>query len=253
MLTCALQSGSNGNCIYVETADTRLLFDAGISGRQVLERLARRGRNLREVQALFLSHDHADHSRAAGTLHRRFQMPLFMTKGTYRAVKGRIGPVRDYHCLVAGQAVRFGGTTVEVVATPHDGAEGVAFVVREGRASLGVFTDLGHRFDGIEQWIAGLDALYLESNYDPDMLEAGPYPPWLRARIRGRGGHLSNHEAAELVRDCGHGLKLLVLAHLSEKNNAPERALMTARQVLGEALPICCASRSDVSEMFAVG
>jgi len=252
LLTFSLQSGSNGNSIYVETSDVRLLFDAGISGRATANRLAEHGRDIRQVDALILSHNHRDHVCGAGVLQRRFDLPIYITPRSYRACQEDLGPCRDIRNFDPGKVLKFGRTTVQTVPTPHDGKDGVAFVICENGKKLGIFTDLGHRFEGIENWIADMDGLYLESNYDPEMLAEGLYPSWLKRRIRGSGGHLSNLEAAELVRDTAEQLQFLILAHLSENNNEPELALTTARDVLGEAFPLALAPRYMVGDIFAL-
>jgi phosphoribosyl 1,2-cyclic phosphodiesterase len=250
--TCSLQSGSNGNCFYVETADTKLLFDAGVSGRAAQLRLAQHGRDIREVDALIISHNHSDHVRHAGVYQRKFSIPLYITPGAWQASRGMLGQVPDIRFFEPGQFLQFDTTVVESVPTPHDGVDCVAFVISCAGKKLGIFTDLGHRFEGLDRWITELDALYLESNYDPDMLDRGDYPFWLKRRIRGAGGHLSNGEAAQLVNETASSLQLLILSHLSEHNNHPELALATARDILGMNFPVTLAGRSEVSEMFTI-
>jgi phosphoribosyl 1,2-cyclic phosphodiesterase len=250
--TCSLQSGSTGNCIYVETSDAKLLFDAGISAKQARQRLAMHDRCINSVQALLITHNHSDHSRHAGVLHRQISAPIYMTNGSWTACKTKLGVVREFRTFGGGDQLQFGETTVQSILTPHDGKEGVAFVISCQGKKLGIFTDLGHRFDGIEKWLSDLDMLYLESNYDPEMLEDGPYPLWLKRRIIGDGGHLSNLEAAELVRDSAPRLQRLILSHLSEHNNCPELACRLARDVLGDDFPISLAPRSRHSDMFIV-
>ena len=251
--TCALQSGSNGNSIYVETPDARLLFDAGISGRKGQQRLSVHGRDIHTVDALIISHDHSDHLCGAGVFQRKFSLPLYITEGAYGAKQGRLGQLGDVRHFTGGDELCFGETVVETVPTAHDGIGGVAFVIGHGDKRLGIFTDLGHRFVGIEGWFADLDGVYIESNYDPAMLAGGPYPQWLKQRITGDGGHLSNGEAADLVRDSSGGrLRLAILAHLSEHNNRPDLALETAREIVPKRMGLALASRSSVSEMFEI-
>jgi len=252
MLTCSLQSGSNGNSIYVETPDVRLLFDAGISGKIAQQRLNQHGRDLHQVDALLISHNHSDHISSAGVFQRRCSFPLYITPRTWQSCRARLAPVTDLCHFHSGEKLEFGTTTVETIPTAHDGTDGCAFVIIHNGKKLGIFTDLGHCFDGIEDCIAQLDALYLESNYDPEMLANGPYPPWLKNRIIGPGGHLSNFEAADLVRQAGKNLQLLILSHLSEHNNHPDLALATARQYLPADLPIAIAPRTSASEMFTL-
>jgi len=245
MLAISLQSGSNGNCIYVEADGARLLLDAGISGVQAKRRLADFGRDIRRCDALIISHDHRDHVRAAGIYQRKYGLPVYITHPTLAEADARcgLGKLSDVRHFAAGDVLDFGAAVVETIPTPHDGADGVGFVIRAGGARLGVLTDLGHPFEGLARTIASLDAVILESNYDPDMLEAGPYPAFLKARIRGPGGHLSNVEAAELLASVEGKLQWACLAHLSEHNNTPELALQTHRGILDDSLPLYVASR----------
>ena len=248
--TCSLQSGSNGNCIYVETPDTKLLFDAGISGKTAQQRLAEHDRNINDIDALIISHDHSDHTKAAGVFHRKFKLPIHITPGSWNHCRGRQGQVERVHFFHPGADITFNATTVKTIPTAHDGKDGVAFVIQYENIQLGIFTDLGHPFDGLGEHIAQLDALYLEFNYDPQMLENGDYPIWLKRRISGSGGHLSNAEAALLIRQNAPELKTLILSHLSEHNNHPDLALKSARQALGYSLDIQLAPRYNVSKLF---
>lgn len=259
MRVISLQSGSNGNCIYVESGGTALLLDAGISGRQTETRLACHGRDICGVSGVVISHDHADHVRCMGIYQRKFGLPIWVTAPTLRAAQAShgIGELSDVRAFAAGQTLRFGGLAVETIPTPHDGADGVAFVVDDGRRRVGVLTDLGHVFDGLAAVIASLDAVLLESNYDPDMLEHGPYPAHLKARIRGPHGHLSNDEAAELLASAAAPrMQWACLAHLSEQNNEPSVAMRTHRRILGESrageLPLLVASRYRVGDVLEV-
>ncbi|HOF18875.1 MAG TPA: MBL fold metallo-hydrolase [Phycisphaerae bacterium] len=246
MIAIALQSGSNGNCLYVESGSVKLLFDAGISGLQAQRRLEALGRDIRDVQAVILSHDHSDHVRCAGVFHRKFGLPVLATEKTLAAARRRapLGELGDVASFRAGQTLRFGAVSVETLPTPHDGVDGVAFVVDSGRARLGILTDLGHVFDALGEAVASLDAAFLESNYDPRMLETGPYPLFLQQRIRGPGGHISNYESAELLARRASGrMKWACLAHLSEQNNEPALARQTHETILRGKLPLHVASR----------
>ncbi len=253
MLTFSLQSGSNGNAIYVEAGDVRLLFDAGLSGRLAEERMRRHGRHIRDCQALIISHDHWDHTKGAGVFQRRFRLPIYITQGAYRAVRHKIGAVGDARFYAAGDRLQFGDVTVHTVPTPHDGIDTVCFVVEHEDRKLGILTDLGHPFRALSQVLAEVDAAYLESNYDVDMLFSGPYPERLKRRIAGKGGHLSNEEAAVAAQHSINGrMQWLAVAHLSEQNNRPELALETARRRVGKYLPIHLASRYETGEALEV-
>ncbi len=252
MNTFSLQSGSNGNAIYVEAGDVKLIFDAGISGKQARLRMALRERDIHDVDAVILSHRHGDHTRCAGVFNRAFKLPLYMTPATQHAISRFIGKVSAVNLYQPGESLEFGPVTVHTVPTPHDAAESVGFIVEHEGKRLGILTDLGHPFKLLAGVLSDLDAAYLESNYDPVMLDEGGYPEDLKARIRGAGGHISNDEAAALLKHCLPSPSWVALAHLSEHNNDPNVALETHRMVLGECYPLHIASRYRVSDVFSV-
>ena len=251
----ALQSGSSGNCIYIEASGVRLLFDAGINGKQAEKRLAEQGRDIRAVDAVIISHDHGDHVRHAGVYQRKYGLPLYATQKTFdTAVKRHpLGTVHDIRYFHSDGILRFGDVTVEAISTPHDAADGAAFVISADSKRLGIMTDLGHVFDGLPEVIGSLDAVFIESNYDPGMLENGPYPAFLKKRIRGSAGHLSNVEAAELIREAsGKHLQWVCLSHLSEQNNNPAVALKAHRDILHRDLMLHVADRYASTPPFFI-
>lgn len=255
MEVISLQSGSNGNCTYVESDGVRLLLDAGISGRQAQLRLAAQGRDITEVQGLIISHDHRDHACGMGIYHRKFGLPVYVSELTLRVASrtNRIGALSDVRHFRAGEVLRFEHVAVETIPTPHDAADGVGFVVDDGRHRVGILTDLGHVFAGLQGIVASLDAVVIESNYDTAMLAAGSYPPMLKRRIGGPGGHLSNDESAGLLRAAGCGrLQWACLAHLSEENNHPELAAETHRRIVGTQLPLSVAARTRAGEVLSL-
>ena len=248
LLTFSLQSGSHGNAVYVEVGGVRLLVDAGISARQAELRARRHGRTLRGVDALLISHDHRDHVRCAGIYQRLFRTPIYATEPTYRAARGEWGRVHDVRRFRAGESFEIGPAVVHTLPTPHDAVDGVAFVVEHAGRRLGILTDLGHPFAALGDLLATLDGAYLESNYDPQMLAGGPYPQFLKQRIAGLGGHLSNDEAVELVKPhAGGRLQWLAVAHLSAENNTPELALARHREAYGRELDVRLAPREGAS------
>ena len=255
MRAIALQSGSNGNCVYVETGKVRLLLDAGISGKRAAERLDEFGRDIRDVDAVLISHDHADHVRCAGIYQRKFGLPVYVTAPTLAAAQARcsLGTLDDVRHFTAGETLQFDGATVETMPTPHDGVDGVAFLVDDGHKRLGVLTDLGHVFNDLGDAVASLDAVLLESNYDVEMLRTGSYPAFLKRRIRGPGGHISNVEAAELLDGvAGAKLRWACLAHLSQENNRPDLALQTHYDIVGDRFALYAASRHKAVELPAL-
>ncbi|MFA6134970.1 MAG: MBL fold metallo-hydrolase [Phycisphaerae bacterium] len=252
MIAFSIQSGSNGNCVYVECGKTGVLFDAGISGLKAQRALAAHGRDIRKVAAVVISHDHRDHVCSAGIFSRKFGLPVYITPPTLEAARQcKLGRIDDIRLFQSGQTVEIGPMTIRTVPTPHDSADGVAFVVEGEGRRVGVLTDLGHVFDGLAEVVATLDGVFLESNYEPELLENGPYPEFLKARIRGPHGHISNHEAAGLLHATAGGtLKWACLAHLSEHNNTPAAAMKVHRRILKDTLPLHVASRYEPSGIF---
>jgi len=244
VIAISLQSGSNGNCTYVETGAVKLLFDAGITGSKAGERLSAFGRDIRDVDALIISHDHSDHVRHAGVYQRKYGLPVYITQKTLERSAGKydLGKLTDINYFTSGETINFDNVHVHTVSTPHDAADSSVFVVSSGNKRLGIMTDLGHAFRELSAIIPTLDGIFIESNYDPEMLANGPYPSFLKRRIQGPEGHLSNREAAELLLTGGR-LKWACLAHLSNNNNDPEAALRTHRGIVGDRLSLITASR----------
>ncbi len=257
----SLQSGSNGNCYYAEAGGTGILIDAGISGRQAEVRLADFGRDIRACRALFISHDHSDHSRCMGVYHRKFGLPVYVTQPTLRHLArwcpDRAG-IEDVRYFRSGDVValetRDAPLRVHSVPTPHDGTDCVAFVLEYRDRRIGILSDLGHVFQGLRELVETLDGMLVESNYDDALLEQGPYPRELKERIRGPGGHLSNDESAELAEAAVRCRRLqwLTLCHLSAENNAPEIALRTHRRRLPRGFPLAVADRYGASGGWSV-
>lgn len=253
MITFSLQSGSNGNSIYVEAGDVRLLFDAGISGREAAARMASHGRDIRDCRALIISHDHSDHISGAGIYHRKFGLPVYMTRAAHRAALPILGKMAKPTFFEPGECLQFEDVAVQTIRTPHDGLDTVCFIIEHGGRRLGIMTDLGHPFRALEEAVGQVDAAYLECNYDHHMLWNGRYTEGLKRRIAGQGGHLSNDEAAEITQRTATGrLRWLAASHLSEENNRPELAIDAHRQRIGSMLPVFVASRYEVGRMLEV-
>ncbi len=232
----------------------RLLIDAGVSGIRTESRLAMHGIDIRSVDAVLISHDHADHVSAMGALHRKYGLPVYITPATFEYVAGtkRPGRFSTVHFFEAGEVLSFGRTSVETLPTPHDGVDASVFVVCVRDKRLGILTDLGCVTPSLRAVVRTLDAVYLESNYDDEMLENGPYPARLKVRIKGQGGHISNLEAASLLRESRQRLQWACLSHLSGENNSPEIALQSCRAHLPEDFPLFAASRTAVGDMHFI-
>ena len=224
MRVASLASGSSGNSYYIECAEGAVIVDAGLSGKELVNNLALAGGDPGRVRGVIVTHDHHDHVSGAGVLQRRHGWKLWMTKGT-RAASRTLGRV-EVETIRAGSGLNAAGMRFEFLPSPHDGAEPIMVTVERTGSRCGVFTDLGHPSAALAEALDGLDFVFLESNYDPDLLAANPrYPAPLKARIKGRGGHISNAEAVELVVGLrGSRLKQVVLSHLSEENNNPSLA-----------------------------
>lgn len=234
---CTLASGSSGNSVYAECSEGALLVDAGISGRRIAQAIDSVGGSVERLAGVVVTHSHIDHVRAAGVVARRHRVNLWMTQGTYDTGKKAMGLTVQPQLFRAGSSVRVGGFTVHSVGTPHDARGSVAVVLEHAGRRAGVLVDLGHPFAALHPLMESLDAVILESNYDPAMLEHGPYPEQLKRRIRSPRGHLSNQEAAALLRAHGTSrLRAVLLAHLSENNNEPELALASVQALAGQQL-----------------
>jgi phosphoribosyl 1,2-cyclic phosphodiesterase len=235
VIVTVLGSGSSGNSILVESENTRLLIDAGFSGRDIERRLAAVDRSADTIDAIFVTHEHGDHTRGMGVLARRWGTPLFLSAGTRDACAGVLNgteTIRDYSCA---NPVRIGDLRVEPFLTVHDAADPFAVTVTELATGekLGVATDLGRPTIGVRHALQNCDMLVLEANHDEIMLRESVYPWSVKWRIAGSHGHLSNRAAAELAAEIVHPqLATIVLAHLSEQANDP----CLARDVVGECL-----------------
>jgi phosphoribosyl 1,2-cyclic phosphodiesterase len=228
-----LGSGSSGNTTLVEGGGTRILIDAGLAPRELAERLSAIGVEADSISAVFVSHEHNDHSRGAPGFSKKWGVRLSGSRGTYAAAGLGAAEIEGYDVLEAGVPRQVGGLTVEGVPVPHDAAAPLAFVVTCDGRSLGHATDFGHIGRGLVDAFRRCDAVLVESNYDPDMLRDGPYPWSLKQRILGGYGHLSNADTSRyLARDLGEACRVVVLAHLSRQNNHPEVALMAAESAL---------------------
>jgi len=230
---CTLASGSSGNACYIETARVRILVDAGLSGREIVRRMSLIGIEAETLNAIFLTHEHQDHIKGAGPLSRRFGLPVYLSEGTLNRGERTLGKLQNAVLINPGESIRVNDLTVETFTKCHDASDPLGLVVGSNGRKLGVVTDLGRSTAVVEDHLKGCEALLMEFNHDPVMLEEGPYPLELKRRIKGAEGHLSNDQAGELLVSVGDkNLRHLVLAHLSEINNRPEKAYNQALRAL---------------------
>lgn len=235
MKVTILGSGSRGNAVLIECDGTRLLVDAGFSGRDLERRLAAVGVDPSSLTALLVTHDHSDHTRGMGIAARRWKLPLYLTDLTRNVCRGLLDGTEDVRPYHSAEPVEIGGLVVTPFLTVHDAVDPVAVTVTEAGTGekLGIATDLGRATAPVRHALRGCDVLVLESNHDEILLRESPYPWSVKSRIGGSHGHLSNRAAAELVGELFHeGLCAVVLAHMSEQANDP----LLARDVVGYAL-----------------
>lgn len=218
----SLNSGSNGNCYYVGNSKEAILVDAGISCRETEKRMLRLGLCMKKVKAIFISHEHGDHIKGLTVLSKKFGIPVYITPGTINNCRLNL-PEELIRSFVSHETVQIG--TIEVTCFPkiHDAAEPHSFMVSCGGIKVGVFTDLGMVCEQLSHHFQQCDAAFLEANYDEELLHTGKYPYYLKRRISGGQGHLSNTQALELFKNHrSQNLSHLLLSHLSKDNNDPE-------------------------------
>ena len=232
----SLGSGSTGNATLVEATSagrtSRLLIDSGFGLKQLDSRLARVGLAAGDIDAIFITHEHGDHIGCARALSRRERIPVWMSEGTWLATgghdfEGRLALARD------GIDIEVGELCIQPFTVPHDAREPLQLRCTDGARHLGVLTDLGHATPHVLARLMGLDALLLEFNHDSELLAGSAYPPFLKQRVGGNYGHLSNEAAASIARAVLHGgLRHVVAAHLSGQNNRPG----IVRRMMADAL-----------------
>ena len=235
----SIASGSSGNCIYVGSDNSHLLIDAGISGKRIEQGLNEIGIKGTELDGILITHEHSDHIKGLGVLARKFGIPIYGTAGTLEEIENNasLGTFDKELLTPVLPDVEFtaGDLVIQPFRVDHDAADPVAYRVKSGGKSIAVATDMGHFDQYIINHLQNLDAVLLESNHDVRMLETGPYPYYLKRRILGDHGHLSNENAGRLLCQILHdGLKHIFLCHLSKENNYEELAYETVRLEITE-------------------
>jgi len=236
-----LASGSKGNCTLVSSSRTRLLIDAGVSCREVLRRLHLCGEEWPALDAVLVTHEHADHIAGIRVLARKLKIPIYITAPTYQAYQRSVRDGAGHRVVLdrrehfsSGKAFQIGDISVTPFTIPHDAIDPVGFTFRADGIKVGVCTDLGYMPASVRDHLRGCHVLMIESNHDLELLRGGPYPWSVKQRVMSRVGHLSNDALADfLTSDYDGEAEFLILAHLSEQNNHPEIARMTAERALG--------------------
>ncbi len=233
MEVTALASGSSGNCFYIGNSKEAVLIDAGISAKQIIQRMRMLGLDSKKVKALFITHEHIDHIRGADVLARQLGIPVYATKKTLQ--NGFIcSDEKLLKAIRSGDELKIGKLFIESFSKSHGAAEPVSYTVVD-KKRVAVITDAGYACKNIKKHISDSDFLFLESNHDEKMLEKGPYPYFLKKLISSDLGHLSNLQAGLCVLECASpNLLHVILSHLSRTNNTPELALKTFNSLLKE-------------------
>lgn len=249
-----LGSGSAGNAIFVRGAHTKLLIDAGLSLRQLRLRLAAIGESLDGLTGVAITHEHGDHIQGLRTLAKQYRVPVYMTPDTAARVAERIGPVETHVPFDAGDVLPLGEFEVHSFSVEHDAVDPVSFVVARDGCRLGMATDLGHVTGLVRERLSGAQALVLESNYCPEMIERSSYPIEIVQRIKSRRGHLSNHDMNSLLCHLLHDdLQLVVAIHVSQENNTEEKARAMALQAMrGHPAELYVAAQDAPTPLFSI-
>jgi len=265
MRLCSIASGSSGNCIYIGTDTTHLLVDTGISRKRIEEGLKALELSLNDIDGILISHEHADHISGLGVVLRKREIPVYATRGTIERMResrslGGI-PEELFREVTFDESFLIKDMAVTPMYISHDAAQPAAYRFRYDKKSAAVITDLGCYNDYTVECLRGTDALLLEANHDVRMLETGSYPYYLKRRILGEKGHLSNENSGRFLSRILHDhLKAVVLGHLSKENNIPELAYETVRveitmadnEYKGSDFPITVAKRSEISDIIYI-
>lgn len=262
MKLVSLFSGSSGNASFLSCGNTKLLVDAGLSGKRVESALIEAGEDPSTLSAILITHEHSDHTASAGILARRFKVPVFATAGTWQAMQHIIGKLKpEQRCVIkAEEGFVIGELNVMPFAIPHDAAEPVGYSFLHGSRKVTIATDIGHMNETLLMHLHKSDIILLESNHDIDMLKAGSYPWPLKQRILSDHGHLCNELAGKTIAYLAeNGTRCFLLGHLSQENNFPELAWQTVVNALAdkqfhldETLTVEVAHRDRVSRALVI-
>lgn len=251
MRICALASGSSGNCFYLEGKKNALIIDSGISWKQFCMRTMLRGIDFKKIRGIFISHEHDDHISNAEIFSEKLNVPIFMSESASKNC--------SFGCniLEKDDLINFFDFKITCFLKKHDCKEPLSFLIEENNKKVGIITDIGKVCKNVSNAISQSDFLIFESNHDIEMLKSGPYPVFLKERILGEKGHLSNfHSGISLLEFSEPKLKGVILAHLSKTNNTPEIALKTVSELIRERRDlkpkIFVSTREEPTKVFEI-
>lgn len=253
---CPLASGSKGNSIFLGSKNTRILIDAGLSAKALKERLQKIGVDIKEIDAILITHEHIDHIRGLETLTSTYNIPVFANSDTAKAIYDTTGCFPKFKIFSTGETFTFGDLQVHPFSIQHDTVDPVAFTIHVENQKLGFCTDLGFVTTLVSTHLKECNYLYIEANHEPSMVHASSRPNIYKQRVLGRQGHLSNRQCADLLLEIYHPkLEHIHLAHLSQECNSPELALKTAQDTiaaLGGTTEISIALQETISRSITL-
>ena len=249
-----IASGSSGNCVFVSSGDTSLLVDAGVSMRVISKALAELGSDLSQIDALLVTHEHSDHIKALPMLASHYGFPIYMPSGCLHGLPADMDRSSVRPMPNGGFTLNVGDIKVTAFPTPHDSIASVGYVFEMCGRRFGLATDMGMPTKNVAEALCGCESVIIEANYEKTMLENGPYPDFLKQRIASNRGHLENTDCAKMIAYLAleGSTGSFMLAHLSDKNNTPERALETVKNYLADkdiSVDIKVAARSGISKL----
>lgn len=259
---CSLFSGSTGNAIFIGTERTKILIDAGVSKKKIVEALTSIGENPAELSAVLVSHEHTDHTRGVDLISKYFNVPIYANEGTWGSMEHKLNNVKleNRRIFDTGKSFELDEFDIHPFAIPHDASDPVGFNICAGGKKITIATDIGHMTRVLLSKMEDSNILFLESNHDVEMLRIGPYPWNLKQRILGRSGHLSNEMASKVIAYLAEkGMKNFFIGHLSKTNNFPELAYQTVCNGLaeksiipGKDVSLHVALRNQTGEVVAI-
>lgn len=258
---CSLYSGSSGNCLFVDSNNTKILIDCGTSGKKITTALASINSSIEEIDAILVTHEHSDHIQSLGLISNKYNIPVYANFETWNAMESQKKKISENNINIFENDKDFylKDLTIHPFSTPHDAANPCGFNIHNGKRKLSIATDLGHMDNEILENLKDSSFLLLESNYDPEILKLSKYPYSLKERIFGPKGHLSNLTAGKTISTLiNKNLKSVMLGHLSKENNFPELAYQTVLNELIESnvdtntISLNVASRNAPSNIITV-
>ncbi|SOD13256.1 MBL fold metallo-hydrolase [Pedobacter xixiisoli] len=248
----SLNTGSNGNCFYIGNDEDAVLIDAGLSCKETEARLTRLGLTMHKVRAIFISHEHSDHIKGLPVLAKKYQLPIYITAKTHLGGR-QILPAHLVYAFSSTLPIQIGSLQVTAFTKLHDAAEPHSFTISFNNINVGVFTDIGDHCENLIYHFKQCHAVFLEANYDDEMLDKGNYPYFLKRRIRGGNGHLSNRKALDLFTNHRPDfMSHLFLSHLSRENNCPDLVQRLFNEV-ANGVEIIVASRLQETPVYRIG